>query len=160
MTDQLEQQLDPRAIKLWQTEGLLRALFFGALVVVGLGGPALFSSRGPLLLVLAIALAALHGILSTLVIPKLRYRYFRYAIRQHELELQRGVWVIKRTLVPLVRVQHVDTRQGPLGRMFGLSSVTVSTAASTHEIPALGDDVAGALRDHISALARSARDAL
>ena len=54
----------------------------------------------------------------------------------------------------MARVQHVDTRQGPLLRHYGLSTVTISTAAGTHEIPALADDVAGILRDRISELAR------
>jgi hypothetical protein len=50
--------------------------------------------------------------------------------------------------------------QGPLAKLFGLSAVTVSTAASTHEIPALSDETADQLRDSISVLAREARDQL
>jgi Uncharacterized conserved protein len=54
----------------------------------------------------------------------------------------------------MVRVQHVDTEQGPLLRHFGLSTVSISTAAGTHKIPALSDNVASSLRDAISELAR------
>jgi membrane protein YdbS with pleckstrin-like domain len=68
--------------------------------------------------------------------------------------------VVHRTLVPLVRVQHVDTVQGPVAKLFRLSAVTVSTAAGTHEIPSLSDDVADQLRDRISAMARQAREQL
>lgn len=54
----------------------------------------------------------------------------------------------------MVRVQHVDTKQGPLMSKFVLASVTISTAAGSHEIPALKEEIADELRDHISILAR------
>jgi uncharacterized protein len=65
---------------------------------------------------------------------------------------------VKRTLVPMVRVQHVDTVQGPLLRKYGLATITISTAATTHEIPALDMFEADNLRSSISALARVAED--
>ena len=102
----------------------------------------------------------LYGVWAVALLPPLRFRLWRYELREHELEIQEGLLVVRRMLIPLVRVQHVDTRQGPLARWFGLSSVTVATAGSSHEIPALNDHVANLLRDRISALARTARDAL
>jgi membrane protein YdbS with pleckstrin-like domain len=58
----------------------------------------------------------------------------------------------------MVRVQHVDTSQGPIMRAFGLSDVKVSTAAGVHAIPALADHDADALRDRIAVLARVTDD--
>ncbi len=93
-------------------------------------------------------------------VPQMRYRHWRYHVDAQELDIQFGVFVVRRTLIPLVRVQHVDTVQGPLSKQFGLSSVTVSTAAGSHVIPGLSDEAADQLRDHISALARVARESL
>ena len=93
-------------------------------------------------------------------VPQIRYRHWRYQVDAQELDIQFGVFVVRRTLIPLVRVQHVDTVQGPLSKQFGLSSVTVSTAAGSHVIPGLSDQAADELRDHISALARVARESL
>lgn len=86
--------------------------------------------------------------------PQITWQTWRYEISQEEIDLFRGVFIKKRTLIPMVRVQHVDTKQGPLLRYFGLSTVTISTAAGTHEIPALADQDAALLRDRISELAR------
>ena len=58
-------------------------------------------------------------------------------VRETEIEIQRGIFVIKRTLVPMIRVQHVETNQGPFLRKYDLASVEVSTAATVHTIPAL-----------------------
>ncbi len=54
----------------------------------------------------------------------------------------------------MIRVQHVDTEQGPVLKKFGLATVSVSTAATTHNIPALALEEALELRDRIGILAR------
>ena len=72
-----------------------------------------------------------------LIFPKIIWERWRYEISEHEIDLCYGLWIRKRTIIPMVRVQHVDTKQGPLMNRFGLASVTISTAAGSHEIPAL-----------------------
>jgi membrane protein YdbS with pleckstrin-like domain len=54
----------------------------------------------------------------------------------------------------MVRVQHVDTIQGPLLRKFGLASIAVSTAANVHRIPAIDIHEAEKVRYSIAVLAR------
>jgi len=66
------------------------------------------------------------------------------------------LFVMKRTLIPMIRVQHVDSSQGPLLKKYKLASVTIFTAATVHEIPALDEGEAEELRYHISRLARVA----
>lgn len=93
-----------------------------------------------------------------LFFPKLRWLRWRYEVREQEIELQHGLFVIKRTLVPMVRVQHVDTEQGPILRKYDLASITISTAATNHTIPALITSEADEMRIRISTLARVAED--
>ncbi|HEX2729863.1 MAG TPA: PH domain-containing protein, partial [Rubrobacteraceae bacterium] len=75
-------------------------------------------------------------------------------IRPEEVDLQRGVYWVSRTLVPLARIQHVDTKQGPLQRRFGLSTVVFYTAAGPNQIPELSTPIAAGVRDRISELTR------
>lgn len=93
-----------------------------------------------------------------LFFPKLRWRRWKYDVSEKEIDMLRGIIIKKRTLVPMNRVQHVDTKQGPVYRRFGLSSVTISTAATTHEIPALDDETANALRTTISKLVQKVKE--
>lgn len=97
-------------------------------------------------------------VVSIVLIPSIRWNRWRYDVSDREIDLYRGIIIRKRTLVPINRIQHVDTRQGPVYRRFGLSSVTVSTAATTHEVPALDDDTADDLRDKISELVRKVKE--
>jgi len=92
------------------------------------------------------------------LIPYIRWKHWRYEIDEHEIDLMRGVLIRRRTLIPLSRVQHVDTTQGPILRWYKLASVTISTAATTHEISALDVLIADQVRDTISTYARLAEE--
>lgn len=91
-------------------------------------------------------------------IPEIRWRRWSYDVDRHEIDLQSGIFIVTRTLVPIKRVQHVDTRQGPILRSYGLADVTISTAATTHRIPALDESTAEKVRDRISKFARLAKE--
>src|SRR5690606_18402112 len=95
-----------------------------------------------------------EGVVIVGLIPNLRWKWCRYEVREEEIDVQKGWLVVKRTIIPMVRVQHVDTSHGPLLRKFDLASVHISTAATVHEIPALPRAKAAALRDHIASLAK------
>ena len=56
----------------------------------------------------------------------------------------------------MARVQHVDTRRGPLQRRPGLSTVVFYTAAGLNEIPQLAQRTATEVRDRIAELTRTA----
>ena len=86
----------------------------------------------------------------------LRYRRWSYEIREDALYLDRGVITQVRTTVPLVRIQHVDSRRGPVERGVGLASCVVYTAGSRGadvRIPGLTPDGASDLREELKRLA-------
>ncbi len=148
------ERLDPRAKTLWRVSNALWNA--PLLVAAGVAGWFLvwrldFSvliGGSPLFAVLVV-----YG-LAVGVLPTLRWRRWRYEIREEEVDLQRGIVWVSRTLVPLARIQHVDTQHGPLQRWFGLSTVIFYTAAGSNHIPELAAPVAAEVRDRISDLTR------
>ena len=86
--------------------------------------------------------------------PILRWRTWHYEVREHEIDLLHGALRVRRTLIPMTRVQHVESERTVLLDLFDLRSVTVHTAAGKHTIPALTETEAGELRDRIGLLAR------
>ena len=104
----------------------------------------------------ALPLAAL--LIGTPVVPDLRWRRWRWEVRENEIDLLRGVVVVRRTLIPMGRVQHVETERGLLEQAHRLASVEVHTAAGSHKIPLLTDYDAGLLRARIAELARTGDD--
>lgn len=84
------------------------------------------------------------------VVPSLSWARWTYAVREHDLIVHHGVIVRSTTAIPRSRIQHVDTRQGPIEQVFGLVRLTVSTASgggADAEIPGLTPEDAEALRD-------------
>jgi membrane protein YdbS with pleckstrin-like domain len=150
------EHLDPRARTLWRISGLLGA------VPVALGAAAVAyvlirTELVPTWLAVAVALVVvLAAAVGVWPYPDLLWRHWRYEIGESEVDLQHGWWTVTRTLIPMARIQHVDTRRGPLQRRFGLASVVLYTAAGASEIPALADEVAAEARDRIAALANTA----
>ena len=148
------ERLDPRAKTLWRITGTLGAL---PLLAVGafISSSLLRVVEAPFLLGIVPFLAALVlFVVLAGVMPGLRWRRWRYEIRAEEVDLQRGIFWVSRTLVPLARIQHVDTQSGPLQRRFGLATVVFYTAAGANQIPELSAPVAAEVRDRISELTR------
>ena len=107
----------------------------------------------------AVAIAYVVALVVWLVVlPPIRYVRWRYEMSPEYLDIARGIIWRKRFIIPFIRVQNTDTRQGPVLRAFGLSSVTVATAAGEHEIPGLGMEEAEQLRDRAAELARLAQE--
>jgi len=152
------QRITPRAIRAWQWSAAFgNLIWFTPPAVAVLLFPAEAAwYRLALLLLLFLSLAI--WLAGTFWLPWMRWKRWRYDIDRNEIDLKHGILVVRRTLIPLSRVQHVDTRQGPVLRHYRLADVTISTAATTHEIPALDIEVADQVRDRISRFARLAED--
>jgi membrane protein YdbS with pleckstrin-like domain len=146
------ERLDPRAIKMWRITGLINMLPLLVGAGVACWALATFGDYSLFVSVLPVLAMLLLGVVVVGVAPGVRWRRWRYEIRPDEIDLQRGILWIERTLVPLARIQHVDTRQGPLQRRFGLSTVVFYTAAGPNQIPELSTPIAAEVRDRIAVL--------
>lgn len=60
----------------------------------------------------------------------LEYRAWGFEVRDDHLYLEYGVFTKVKTMVPFVRIQHVDTQRNALERVFGISRVVVYTAGT------------------------------
>ena len=153
MLSQPHKRISERALTVWRITGVIITLFLlfilgGVMTLIVLFYWPVWISAVAIILFLLIAYIAIF------LVPHLRWKHWRYEVREQEIEIQRGIFVIKSTLVPMVRVQHVDTEQGPLLRKYNLATVTISTAATVHGIPALDVEEAEEMRHAISRLAR------
>jgi membrane protein YdbS with pleckstrin-like domain len=123
-------RVSPQAIGFWTVSALLgdAVLVIGALVawLVVPGAPGWV---GLLVLLLAVAAVA-HVVL----MPRIRYRVHRWEVTGTAVHTRAG-WIGRETrIAPISRVQTVDSRQGALMRLFGLASITVTTASAAGPI--------------------------
>jgi membrane protein YdbS with pleckstrin-like domain len=134
---------------LWRGEQLLTwgvATAVGFVVAAQLDGALAVLAR-------AVPLAGL--VICVPLVPSLRWSRWRWDVHPEAIDIRHGTFTVRRTLIPMPRVQHVDTTRGVVEQSFDLATVQVHTAAGSHKIPLLGLADADDLRDRIAELART-----
>jgi hypothetical protein len=140
--------------RLWRARlAQLGAVGLVVLIAAGIGA---FLGAGPLAALAAVlVVVALTGLMGVLL--HRRYLAWRYAEREDDLLVGRGVMFRRLTVVPYGRMQFVDVTAGPVDRLFGLATVQLHTAAAATDakIPGLVNDEAQRLRDQLASLGES-----
>ena len=156
-----QNQLDPRVKNVWRINDALWIVLACLLVAGSVQFLRLDAGLVPLANLLTLLVAVIGAVMLVVwlvVLPPIRYMRWRYQVSSDYLDIARGIFWRKRFVIPFIRVQNTDTRQGPILRAFGLATVTVSTAAGEHAIPGLDAQAADELRDRAAELARIARE--
>src|SRR6476659_2833234 len=80
------------------------------------------------------------------VMPRWRYRVHRWELSADAVYTRSGWWTREWRIAPVSRIQTVDTEQGPIGKLFRLTKVTVTTASAAGPLVIDGLDAPGAAR--------------
>lgn len=101
---------------------------------------------------IATGLIAFFWLLMLLILPSRRVLSIRYHISDDHIRIRRGFLFTVDTIVPFVRVQHLDVSQGVIERSLGLSSLTIHTSGVLNQavtLPGLETSLAHAMRETI-----------
>jgi membrane protein YdbS with pleckstrin-like domain len=132
---------------MWLVGALLESLFLftAFLLIVYLWEP--FDVGWWLAALVGAALAAF-----VVVVPLWRYAVHRWEVTDTAVYTQVGWWTLERRIAPMSRIQTVDYSEGAIERMFGLASVTVTTAsaAGALEISGLDRELARRLAEELT----------
>lgn len=126
-----------------------------AIAVVGLLIWVVLSARLNWLHAAAAAAIVVGAVVFVGVAPVWRYRVHRWEISPRAVFTKTGWLSHEYRIVPITRVQTVDTYRGPLDRLFGLANLTVTTAsqAGTVRIVALDAAVAEQVASQLTDIA-------
>lgn len=97
-------------------------------------------------------LVPMLALISIAVAPQRIHARLGYRVADRLLQVVRGWLFHTDTIVPFVRVQHLDVTRGPLDKMFGTATLVVHTAGTHNSIvtvPGLAPDRAAEIRDRI-----------
>jgi uncharacterized protein len=123
-------RVSPNARVLWVAQGVIASVVLAALVL-GLSVGLPDDLPGPVEVALAVArwLLVPLVVFATVVEPVWRYRVHRWEVTEDAVYTLEG-W-LDRTwrIVPVSRIQTVDTTRGPLQQLLGLASISVRTAS-------------------------------
>lgn len=136
----------------------LRAvILWGLLTLVAAAGDMALIQRLGTVPGLLTAPVLILGLLAVFWVAPGRWKRRRYAFTGTELHVARG-WLLRlHTIVPVVRVQHIDISQAPLERGARVATLKVHTAGTEHSLvvlPGLALARAEEIRDAIRAQIR------
>ncbi|MBX3044405.1 MAG: PH domain-containing protein [Candidatus Kapabacteria bacterium] len=92
------------------------------------------------------------GLILTFIIPVLRFKYWKFEVRDEEIYLERGILTRIKTVAPYRRIQHTDVQQSILERMSHLGKLVIYTAGTRGAdviLPGLPIEYAEDLRDKL-----------
>ncbi len=129
------ERVSPRARLMWTLGALANSVFtYGVLLVVAfVWAPFEVSWWVAVLVGLAFAVY-------TFAMPRWRYAVHRWEVTETAVYTQTGWWSIERRIAPMSRIQTVDYEEGAFARLFGLASVTVTTASAAGALAIVGLD--------------------
>ncbi|HVE96492.1 MAG TPA: PH domain-containing protein [Pseudonocardiaceae bacterium] len=125
-----------RAIAWWTAQAALEVAAVLIPLVVGL---IVWAGARPWLAGVTAAVAVV-GLGYVLVMPRWRFRVHRWETTDDAVYTSTG-WISQEWRVaPMSRIQTVDTERGPLQQLFGLATVTVTTASAAGALRLAGLD--------------------
>lgn len=155
VADGVRKQLDPRFIQADAISGWISTAVFSGLILVVV----LTLWVVDLIPTLGLALGAALWLLLTLAMvwitprwPRWEYNATHYVVRPDGMEIHRGIFWKHIISVPRSRVQHIDIRQGPILRRFGLATLVLHTAGNQHfavTLNGLAHETAVQIRDNL-----------
>lgn len=134
-------QVCPRAVHWWRLRAVLMLLVPMAPQVVAL---LVLGADAPGWLVFTAGLTGALGVAYALLVPPLRYRIHRWEITDQAVYTLSGWLVREWRIVPISRVQTVDTERGPLQQLLKIADVTVTTASARGAVKITGLDAGDA----------------
>ncbi|AQR73049.1 PH domain-containing protein [Sphingomonas sp. LM7] len=149
------QPIERGELHVMHARGAVSAL---ALIAIAAIIEIVFADELPIQGVLA-GVALVVALWLAVVAPPRRWRHWRYAFTGTELHVAHGWWTRIHTIVPVLRVQHIDLAQGPLERIFGVARLvlhTAGTASTIVTLPGVARETAEQIRDDIRARIGSA----
>jgi membrane protein YdbS with pleckstrin-like domain len=154
-------RVDPAARWLWAAEGALVTVVAAAIVVaLGVVLPDDVPGWVDVLLAVLRWLLLPLGVIAVVVEPLWRYRVHRWEVTEDAVYTLEG-WLTRTwRIVPVSRIQTVDTTRGPLQQLLGLTSIRVRTAshAGSTSIEQLPAPLAAAVAHDLGLRANQVRD--
>lgn len=146
--------------KVWKKSAIVTVIFFLIAEAIGFFAYFYFDWTAKIILLILALLGLftfLFFIASILLIPY-RYAFHRYEITEEDLAFQKGYFFRSTTYVPLNRIQHIETNQGPFLRKENLMELTIHTAATSHKLSGLDAQEAERIRQQLITLVKAAKE--
>ncbi|MEY8366856.1 PH domain-containing protein [Anaerovoracaceae bacterium 41-7] len=146
-------KVDPKAIKSWR---IGRGIFF--LIVLAMAVPGeialgflAWESIWKVLIMAVIGLFVCYLAVGLVVFPIIEYKQWGYSVEEDKVVIRHGIFFIRKTIIPIIRIQNITVSQGPINRKLGLFEVEMALASGSFSIEGLDKETADAISENLKA---------
>ena len=143
------QKPERTAVKAWR---LARAVTLAAITVALIAaaiGTIITEERWLFFTGVGLGLLAVYKLAGLFVYPMIEYRQWKYAISDEKVEIVHGIFYITRDIIPVIRIQNITVKQGPIYRRYGLYTVEIALASGKFEIVGLNQETAETIAERV-----------
>ncbi len=136
---------DKRAVALWRASRIIIFAVFFLLFAVAFSLYHFAEIAFMLYVSWAFGAFCAWHLMGIFIFPAIEYRQWQYAITPEKVHIEHGIFFLKASIIPIVRIQHLTISRGPLSRRFGLVTLKVHTASGSFDIMGLSEETAADL---------------
>ncbi|MGL4655668.1 MAG: PH domain-containing protein [Sarcina sp.] len=157
----MRKKLSKNAVKSWVVEGLIIIGIVSIIFILikfggrifGVGFEQWVNGKEKWINLLFITVYAVCFV-DTVISPAFSYKQWSYMINDEEIWYREGIFWSKEVVIPIVRIQNINLKEGPISKSFGIADITIGTAGGSYKIPALDksevDLIMGFLRERVN----------
>ncbi|WP_061313148.1 PH domain-containing protein [Clostridium botulinum] len=101
-------------------------------------------------ILLAVGIIGLLSIIDVIVNPIIEYKTWVYELTSDKIDFTQGIFTKKRTIVPIIKIEHIKINRGPINLRLGLANIEIFTAGGSHEIPNIEVKVAEEIGEYLN----------
>ncbi|WP_291652397.1 PH domain-containing protein [Clostridium sp.] len=147
------QRLNKNAIKSWIIARLISTFIISVILI----GGRIFLSKvmddfNAISFIFTMASIILISILliNSFISPTIEYKQWRYKITNDKIEFTEGIYFIRKVIIPIIRIQHIQVNQGPINKFFNLYDISIFTAGGQHKIPNIDSKRAEEISEYLN----------
>lgn len=142
-------KLDKRILVSWRIVRLISILIIGAIMTTAMIILSRQSFFEPYQFYgyILIGIISAYMLVALFVFPAIEYKQWGYIISEDRVEIRHGIFFIKNIVIPIVRIQHITTSQGPINRKLGVSIVNIHTASGQFGIEGISNEDASSITE-------------
>ena len=141
----MKKKLSTNAVKSWFFEGLIimGIVFIGFIFmkygtgILGSSGFENWVSSNEKWINLAFITAFIVCFIDTVIAPTFSYKQWSYMINDEEIWFREGIFWSKEVVIPIVRIQNINLKEGPISKSLNIADITIGTAGGSYKIPAI-----------------------
>lgn len=149
------QKLNKNAKKSWIIARLIGTLIVSSiLIAVRIFIPKVIDSYYKINVFFTIGIIILISILliNSFIYPIIEYKQWRYIITNDKIEFTEGIYFVRKVIIPIIRIQHIQLNQGPINKFLNLYNISIFTAGGQHKIPNIDATKAEEISEYLKEL--------